>query len=69
MISRGRRERVTAGRLGRRASPMDNPRSGTESGEVPEIDSGAEIPILDGASSQPMQLPADLGFFDENDQV
>jgi threonine synthase len=39
---------------------MDNPRSGTESGEVPEIDSGAEIPILDGASSQPMQLPADL---------
>jgi threonine synthase len=39
---------------------MDDARSGTENGKVPETDSGAVIPILDGASSQPMQLPADL---------
>jgi len=39
---------------------MDDPRGDTENGENPGIDTGAAIPILDGAGSQPIQLPQEL---------
>jgi len=39
---------------------MDDPRGDTENGVNPGIDKGAAIPILDGAGSQPIQLPQEL---------